>query len=56
MSDGIGVTTVVRVWGLPLWRWSTQKSGEVVAKGFAMTEKKAWDTSIAKAAKVADAG
>lgn len=49
----MGVTTVVRVGRVaPLWRWSTEKSGQVVASGFALSEKKAWAASIKKAPRV----
>lgn len=47
----MGVTTVTRVRGLPLWRWSTQKHGQVVARGVAVSQKRAWSASIAKAPK-----
>jgi hypothetical protein len=50
-GSAMGVTTVTRVKLLPLWRWTTHKHGDVVASGVALTEKKAWSASIAKAPK-----
>jgi hypothetical protein len=52
MSQGMGVTTVTRVGRLPLWKWSTEKAGTVVAKGYAVSESQAWSRSISKAPKV----
>lgn len=51
MTNSMGVTTVTRVKGLPLWRWSTQKQGQVVSRGIALSQKRAWTASIAKAPK-----
>ncbi len=51
MSNSIGVTTVTQVSKLPLWRWSIEKQGQVVARGVAVTQKRAWSASIAKAPK-----
>jgi len=48
----MGVTTVTRVGRLPLWKWSTEKAGTVVAKGYAVSESQAWSRSISKAPKV----